>query len=115
MIASTRYYIASWPSVKCARPNLSGRRKAVHIAAARQNKAPLPEDLEIDIAWDGDTASFSMKKDGAIDSVIQTPAAEGMIGMDESILRLYKAGRISKDIALRCAMNAEQIQRRLGR
>lgn len=41
-----------------------------------------------------------------IDQVIQTSAAEGMISMDESILRLYKAGRI---IALRCAMIPEQL------
>jgi len=41
-----------------------------------------------------------------IDQAIQTSAAEGMISMDESILRLYKAGRI---IALRCAMIPEQL------
>ena len=31
-----------------------------------------------------------------IDSVIQTSAAEGMIAMDESILRLYRAGRVAE-------------------
>ena len=50
-----------------------------------------------------------------IDSVIQTSAAEGMIGMDESILRLYKAGRISAETALHYAMNPDQLQKRLGR
>lgn len=50
-----------------------------------------------------------------IDSVIQTSAAEGMIAMDESILRLYRAGRISQETALRCAMNPDQLQRKLGR
>lgn len=49
-----------------------------------------------------------------IDSVIQTSAAEGMISMDESILRLYKAGRITQETALRHAMNPEQLQRKLG-
>ena len=49
-----------------------------------------------------------------IDSVIQTSAAEGMISMDESILRLYKAGRITQETALRHAMNPEQMQRKLG-
>lgn len=49
-----------------------------------------------------------------IDSVIQTSAAEGMISMDESILRLYKAGRITQETAMRHAMNPEQLQRKLG-
>lgn len=50
-----------------------------------------------------------------IDSVIQTSAAEGMIGMDESILRLYKAGRITAETALHSAMNPDQLQKKLGR
>jgi len=50
-----------------------------------------------------------------IDSVIQTSAAEGMIGMDESILRLYKAGRITSETALHSAMNPDQLQKKLGR
>ena len=50
-----------------------------------------------------------------IDSVIQTSAAEGMIGMDESILRLHKAGRISTETALHSAMNPDQLQKKLGR
>ena len=50
-----------------------------------------------------------------IDSVIQTSAAEGMISMDESILRLFKAGRVSKETALRYAMNPDQLQKKLGR
>ena len=50
-----------------------------------------------------------------IDSVIQTSAAEGMIGMDESILRLYKAGRITKETALHYAMNPDQLQKKLTR
>ncbi len=50
-----------------------------------------------------------------IDSVIQTSAAEGMIAMDESILRLYKAGRITTETALHCAMNPDQLQKKLGK
>ena len=50
-----------------------------------------------------------------IDSVIQTSAAEGMIGMDESILRLYKAGRISQETALHYAMNPDQLQKKMVR
>ena len=50
-----------------------------------------------------------------IDSVIQTSAAEGMISMDESILRLCKAGRITAETALHCAMNPDQLQKKLGK
>ena len=48
-----------------------------------------------------------------IDQVIQTGSAEGMIGMDESILRLFKAGRITQEVAMRFAMAPEQIQKKL--
>ncbi|MDE7221149.1 MAG: PilT/PilU family type 4a pilus ATPase [Oscillospiraceae bacterium] len=50
-----------------------------------------------------------------IDSVIQTSAAEGMISMDESILRLFKAGRITAETAIHCAMNPDQLQKKIGR
>lgn len=50
-----------------------------------------------------------------IDSVIQTSAAEGMIGMDESILRLFRSGRITAETALLHAMNAEQMKKKLGK
>ena len=50
-----------------------------------------------------------------IDSVIQTSAAEGMISMDESILRLYKAARITAETAIHCAMNPDQLQKKLGK
>ena len=49
-----------------------------------------------------------------LDNVIQTSGAEGMISMDESILRLVKAGRISKEVALRAAMNPDQLKRKMG-
>ena len=49
-----------------------------------------------------------------IDSAIQTSSAEGMISMDESILRLYKAGRISRETAMHCAMNLEYLKKKLG-
>ena len=50
-----------------------------------------------------------------IDSVIQTAAAAGMIGMDESSWRLFKAGRISAETALHCAMNPDQLQKKIGK
>ena len=64
------------------------------------------------------TAVRSMVRDSRIhqiDSTIQTASAEGMISMDESILRLHKAGRISSETALRHAMNPETLQKKLGR
>ena len=48
-----------------------------------------------------------------IDQVIQTGSAEGMIGMDESILRLFKAGRITAETAQHFAMSPEQLQKKL--
>ena len=49
-----------------------------------------------------------------LDNVIQTSGAEGMISMDESILRLVKAGRVSREVALRAAMSPDQLKRKLG-
>jgi twitching motility protein PilT len=40
--------------------------------------------------------------------------AEGMITKDQSILALYQAGRITRETALTCADNAEQLQRRMS-
>lgn len=48
-----------------------------------------------------------------IDSVIQTGAAEGMVGMDDYIQRLVKAGKVTKETALRYAMNPEQLMRKI--
>ncbi|MBR1497140.1 MAG: PilT/PilU family type 4a pilus ATPase [Oscillospiraceae bacterium] len=48
-----------------------------------------------------------------IDAAIQTGASEGMIGMDESILRLAKAKRVSAETALHFAMNPEQMRKKL--
>ena len=50
-----------------------------------------------------------------IDSAIQTSSAEGMLGMDDSILKLYKAGRITAEAAIRAAMNPDQMSKKLGR
>jgi len=48
-----------------------------------------------------------------IDNVIQSAAAEGMISMDQSILSLYRAGRITRDTAIDYAVNADQMRRRI--
>ena len=48
-----------------------------------------------------------------IDNVIQTSAAEGMISMDQSLLRLYKEGHITAEIAVEYAANPEQMKRKI--
>ena len=50
-----------------------------------------------------------------IDAVIQTSAAEGMIGMDAFIVKLYRGGEISMETALRNASNPEMVQRQILR
>ena len=49
-----------------------------------------------------------------IDMAISSGAAEGMISMDQSILALYKEGKITKETALDYADNPEQMQRRMN-
>ena len=49
-----------------------------------------------------------------IDSAIASGAAAGMISMDQSILRLYKAGEITAETAVNCADNPEQMRRRMS-
>ena len=48
-----------------------------------------------------------------IDMAISTGGAEGMISMDQSILNLYKAGKITKETAMEYADNPEQMERRM--
>lgn len=52
-------------------------------------------------------------KNYQIDNVIQTSAAEGMISMDQSLLRLYQAGKITAGTAVEYATNPEQVKRKL--
>ena len=49
-----------------------------------------------------------------IDNAIAAGGSEGMISMDQSILALYKAGKITKETALEYADHPEQLQRSLG-
>jgi twitching motility protein PilT len=49
-----------------------------------------------------------------IDGVIQTSAAEGMIGMDAYIMKLLRNGDINKETALMNASNHDQMQRQLN-
>lgn len=49
-----------------------------------------------------------------IDSVIAASAAQGMCCMDNSLLGLWKDGRIDSATAIRCATNPELLQKRIG-
>lgn len=49
-----------------------------------------------------------------IDNVIAAGGGEGMMSMDNSILSLYKAGKITADTAVNFASNVEQMRRRIG-
>ena len=49
-----------------------------------------------------------------IDNIIQNSPDENMISMDAYILKLFRAGEITKETALEYAANAEQMQRQLG-
>ena len=49
-----------------------------------------------------------------IDQAIASGGSEGMISMDQSILKLYQQGLIEKDTALDYADNPETLRRRLG-
>ena len=53
-------------------------------------------------------------KNHLINASIAAGSAEGMLSMDQSILNLYQAGRITKQTAFRYADNPEQMQRRIG-
>lgn len=48
-----------------------------------------------------------------IDNVIATGAASGMVSMDNSLLKLYRDGIISKDTAITYSQDSEQMQLRL--
>lgn len=49
-----------------------------------------------------------------IDNVIASGSGEGMMTMDNSILALYKAGRITAETAVGFASNPEQMKRRMN-
>ncbi|MPM00136.1 Twitching mobility protein [bioreactor metagenome] len=49
-----------------------------------------------------------------LDNVISSGSAEGMVSMDQSLLKLVQAGRVSPEVALRHAINGEWLQKRLS-
>lgn len=53
-------------------------------------------------------------KSHQIDNAIVAGNKDGMISMDQSILALYREGRISREVALEYAENPEQLQRRMN-
>lgn len=48
-----------------------------------------------------------------LNATIVSSASEGMISMDNSLLELYKKGIISKDIAIRYALNPDNLSKRI--
>lgn len=48
-----------------------------------------------------------------VDTVLQSMSIDGMIGMDESLLRLCKAGQITQETALYAAANGDQMQKKI--
>lgn len=48
-----------------------------------------------------------------IDTLLQGLSLDGMVGMDESLLRLYKNKQITKEAALYAAVNADQLQKKV--
>lgn len=53
-------------------------------------------------------------KSHQIDNAISAGGAEGMVSMDQSILALYKTGRITQETALNYSDNPEKLRRLLG-
>ncbi len=53
-------------------------------------------------------------KNHQIASAIASGGSQGMVSMDQSILELYRQGRITRETALSYADNPEQLQRRMG-
>lgn len=53
-------------------------------------------------------------KNHQIDNVIASGGKDGMISMDQSILALYRAGKISRETALHYADHPDQLHRSLG-
>ena len=64
-----------------------------------------------------DNAIANMIREGKVhqmDNVIYAGASQGMVTMDSDLLRLYKAGRISRENALMYAINPDLLSKRLG-
>ena len=55
------------------------------------------------------------KKEHQMAMALASGAAEGMITMDMSILKLYQEGHIDRETALKYAENREQMLRRMGK
>lgn len=54
-------------------------------------------------------------KNYQIDNVIQTSGDQGMVSMDQTILKLYQKGEIDEETALMSAINPDQLKRKLNR
>jgi twitching motility protein PilT len=64
-----------------------------------------------------DNAISNMIREGKahqMDNVIYAGAAQGMFTMDTDIMKLYKAGKITKENALLYSINQELMAKKLG-
>ena len=50
-----------------------------------------------------------------LETVLQSSGEDGMISMDNSLIKLYQAGQITREDARKYALNPEQLDRRLSR
>lgn len=80
------------------------------LAASDGDMVPAFEVMHLDNAVRG---MIREERTQQIDPVIQGFAMSGMVSMDESILRLFRAGKVARETALQFAMNAEALQRKL--
>ena len=48
-----------------------------------------------------------------IDAAIQSGASEGMVSMDDCLLRLAQGKKITRETALQYSVNPDQLQRKL--
>ncbi len=104
----------------------SGQQSQVRVQLSMVLRAVVCQQLLPDVngglapAFEGmhmNSAIRSLIRDSKthqIDSAIAAGGAEGMVTMDQSILKLAQSGVVSKDTALEYADNPDQMKRRLG-
>ena len=74
------------------------------------NMVPAFEIMHINSAIRG---MIRDNKNHQIDNAIVAGKSEGMVSMDQSILALYRSGKITRETALHHADHPEQLQRQL--
>lgn len=88
-------------------------------AVVSQQLIPASDQTGMHAAFEMMTATPSVRnmirenKIPQIDGLVYSSSSENMFSMDNSLLSLYKSGRISKEDALTHAVNAEMLKRKL--